>query len=86
MGPSAAGRGQGVGQGLGRVGDGGGLGVGQVAGPAVVGMLNDHLAATHGQLAIRYSLLIVAVTPVLAGIAMWRAAAHYAADIERAAR
>jgi MFS family permease len=59
---------------------------GQVAGPAVVGMLNDHLAATHGQLAIRYSLLIVAVTPVLAGIAMWRAAAHYAADIERAAR
>ena len=58
---------------------------GQVAGPAVVGMLNDHLAASYGQLAIRYSLLIVAVTPVLAGIAMWRAAAHYAADIQRTA-
>ena len=59
---------------------------GQVAGPAVVGMLNDHLAATYGELAIRYSLLVVAVTPVLAGIALWRAAAHYAGDIERAAQ
>ncbi len=58
---------------------------GQVAGPAVVGILNDYLAATHGELAIRYSLLIVAITPVLGGIAMWRAATHYAADIERAA-
>jgi MFS family permease len=59
---------------------------GQVAGPAVVGMLNDYLAPTYGDLAIRYSLLIVAVTPVLAGAALWRAAAHYAADMERAAR
>jgi MFS family permease len=59
---------------------------GQVVGPAVVGVLNDLLAPAYGPVAIRYSLLIVAVTPVLGGVAFWRAAAHYAADIERAAR
>lgn len=59
--------------------------LGQVVGPTVVGMLNDYLAHTQGEVAIRYSLLIIAVTPVLAGVAFWRAAAHYAADIERAA-
>jgi MFS family permease len=59
---------------------------GQVAGPAVVGMLNDHLAPIYGDLAIRYSLLIIAVTPMLAGMALWRAAVHYAGDMERAAR
>lgn len=59
---------------------------GQVVGPAVVGVLNDFLAPAYGQVAIRYSLLIVAVTPVLAGVAFWRAAAHYATDIERAGR
>jgi MFS family permease len=59
--------------------------LGQVVGPAIVGMLNDHLAPVYGVTAIRYSLLIVAVTPILAGLAFWRAAVHYAADIERAA-
>jgi MFS family permease len=58
--------------------------LGQVIGPAIVGMLNDHLAPAYGAAAIRYSLLIVAVTPILAGLAFWRAATHYAADIERA--
>ncbi len=58
--------------------------LGQAAGPAIVGALNDYLAPEHGLAAIRYSLLLVAVTPVLAGIALWRAATHYAADIERA--
>jgi MFS family permease len=59
--------------------------LGQVGGPAIVGMLNDYLAPAYGVAAIRYSLLIIAVTPILAGLAFWRAAAHYAADIERAA-
>jgi MFS family permease len=58
--------------------------LGQVAGPAIVGMLNDHLAAEFGAVAIRYSLLIVAVTPIIGGIALWRAAAHYVADSDRA--
>ena len=59
--------------------------LGQVGGPAVVGVLNDYLAPAYGAVAIRYSLLIVAVTPILAGLALWRAAAHYEADVERAA-
>lgn len=53
--------------------------VGNAAGPSAVGMLNDLLADRFGDLAIRYSMLLMAVTPVLAAICFWRAALLYAA-------
>jgi len=59
--------------------------LGQVVGPLAVGALNDALHATLGDDAIRYSLLIIAVTPVLAGLCFWAAASSYVADQERAA-
>jgi MFS family permease len=42
--------------------------LGQAAGPLIVGMTNDALAATIGPTAIRYSMLIIAVTAALAGV------------------
>jgi MFS family permease len=57
--------------------------VGQIVGPAAVGVLNDALHAL-GPEAIRYSLLIIAVTPILAGLCFWAAASSYANDMERA--
>ena len=58
--------------------------LGQAVGPLAVGVLNDALAASLGAEAIRYSLLIIALTPILAGLCFWAAASHYVADMERA--
>lgn len=48
--------------------------LGNVVGPSAVGMLNDYLAPPYGPLAVRYSMLIIAVTPILAGLCFLRAA------------
>jgi hypothetical protein len=53
--------------------------IGDAAGPTAVGVLNDLLAPRFGDEAIRYSMLIVAVTPVFAGLCFLRAATLYAA-------
>jgi MFS family permease len=58
--------------------------LGQVVGPLAVGILNDALQPSVGDHAIRYSLLIIAVTPILAGLCFWAAASHYVADMDRA--
>lgn len=50
--------------------------LGQAMGPLVVGMLNDHLAASVGGTAIRYSMLVIAVTAGLAGLAIFLAGRH----------
>lgn len=50
--------------------------LGQAMGPLVVGMLNDHLAASVGETAIRYSMLVIAVTAGLAGLAIFLAGRH----------
>jgi len=46
--------------------------------------VNDALQPSLGNHAIRYSLLIIAVTPVFAGLCFWAAASHYLADMDRA--
>jgi len=46
--------------------------------------MNDALQARFGDSAIRYSMLIIAVTPILAGLCMLRAAPLYAAAMKRA--
>ncbi len=51
--------------------------VGNVVGPSAVGILNDFLKPEFGDSAIRYSMLIIAVTPVLAGLCFLRAAPLY---------
>ena len=53
--------------------------IGNAVGPSAVGMLNDLLAGQLGDEAIRYSMLIIAVTPLLAALCFWRAATLYAA-------
>ena len=53
--------------------------IGNAAGPSVVGALSDLLTPRFGEEAIRYSMLIISVTPVLAALCFWRAAALYAA-------
>jgi MFS family permease len=53
--------------------------IGDAAGPTAVGVLNDLLAPRFGDEAIRYSMLIVAATPVFAGLCFLRAATLYAA-------
>lgn len=58
--------------------------LGQAVGPLAVGALNDALQPSLGDRAIRYSLLIIAVTPLFAGLCFWAAAAHYEGDMERA--
>jgi MFS family permease len=42
--------------------------LGQAGGPLIVGMINDALAPTLGLTAIRYSMLIIAATAVLASV------------------
>ncbi|MBO9669909.1 MAG: MFS transporter [Sphingobium sp.] len=51
--------------------------IGNAVGPAAVGVLNDALSASLGENAIRYSMLIIAVTPILAGLCLLRAATYY---------
>ncbi|MCW3837634.1 spinster family MFS transporter [Sphingomonas canadensis] len=53
--------------------------IGNALGPSAVGLLNDLLHASFGDHAIRYSMLMIAVTPVLAALCFWRAAVLYAA-------
>lgn len=48
--------------------------LGNVVGPSAVGLLNDRLADEYGPFAVRYSMLIIAVTPVLSGLCFLRAA------------
>jgi MFS family permease len=50
--------------------------LGQAAGPLIVGVVNDALAATVGITAIRYSMLLIAVTAVLAGLLILQAGKH----------
>ncbi len=58
--------------------------VGQVVGPLMIGVLNDLLEPTFGTVAIRYSMLFLAVTAVLAGVLFWLAASTIEADCRRA--
>lgn len=60
--------------------------LGQAVGPLLVGIANDALAPTLGPQAIRYSLLIIAVTPVLAGVAILVAGKWIEHDLEPAIR
>jgi MFS family permease len=55
--------------------------IGDAVGPTAVGIINDLLAPRFGDEAIRYSLLIVAATPVLAALCFLRAASLYGAAI-----
>jgi MFS family permease len=55
--------------------------IGDAVGPTAVGIINDLLAPRFGDEAIRYSLLIVAATPVLAALCFLRAASLYAAAV-----
>ncbi|HET6971096.1 MAG TPA: hypothetical protein VFH92_08225, partial [Phenylobacterium sp.] len=57
---------------------------GQVIGPAMVGLLTDLLTPAYGPMAIRYSMLLIAVTPVLAGLCFWAASRFLEADTARA--
>jgi MFS family permease len=60
--------------------------LGQAAGPLIVGILNDWLTPTLGQTAIRYSLLVIALTATMAGVMFWLAGRFIAADAARAAQ
>lgn len=53
--------------------------IGNIVGPGAVGILNDALQPRFGDGAVRYSLLLIAVTPVLAALCFVQAAAHYKA-------
>jgi len=59
--------------------------LGQAAGPLLVGMANDWLAPTLGDMAIRYSLLIIAFTATMGGLMFWIAGRFIEADAARAA-
>jgi MFS family permease len=48
--------------------------IGQLAGPLLIGVLNDRLTAAYGNDAIRYSLLVVAVGSAAAGASFLLAA------------
>ncbi|MBL8552474.1 MAG: MFS transporter [Hyphomonadaceae bacterium] len=58
--------------------------LGQALGPLFVGYFNDRLDPVFGPQAIRYSLLIMAVTAILAGFSFWAAARFYERDAARA--
>lgn len=56
----------------------------QAIGPVAVGALNDLLAPAHGDNAIRYSLLLLAVTALGGGAMFWCAGRHAERDVARA--
>ncbi len=58
--------------------------VGQVVGPFLIGILNDLLEPSYGDLAIRYSMLVLAATAVIAGLLFWLAARTIEVDSLRA--
>lgn len=51
--------------------------LGNVIGPTAVGVLNDALMPRFGDQAVRYSMLLIAITPVVAGFCFVRAAMLY---------
>ena len=59
--------------------------LGQIAGPLLVGLLDDQLHASLGNSAVRYSLLLVAACLFAASLAFFSAIGHFARDRERAA-
>jgi MFS family permease len=60
--------------------------LGQAVGPLLVGIANDALAPALGPQAIRYSLLIIAVTAMLAGVAILLAGKWIKDDLDPATR
>jgi MFS family permease len=60
--------------------------IGQAIGPLLVGALNDYLTPIYGEEAIRYSLLINAITAVTGGVLLLLARYWIAADIARTER
>jgi MFS family permease len=59
--------------------------IGQIIGPLMVGVLNDYLAPSYGDLAIRYSMLTVAACTLLGGLCfLW--AGHLAHKAEKQGR
>lgn len=58
--------------------------LGQASGPAIIGALNDGLAPSLGQDAIRFSLLVIVASAFAAGICLLIAGRHLEADIVRA--
>ncbi|MXP26103.1 MFS transporter [Altererythrobacter indicus] len=51
--------------------------IGNIVGPTAVGILNDALHPALGDHAIRYSMLVIAFTPIVAALCFYRAAAFY---------
>jgi MFS family permease len=60
--------------------------LGQIVGPLLVGVLNDHLDASLGGSAVRYSLLLVAICLAGASLAFFAASAYLPTDEQRALR
>jgi len=58
--------------------------LGQASGPAIIGALNDGLAARFGENAIRFSLLVIVASAFAAGICLLVAGRYLEADIARA--
>ncbi|MCW2337249.1 MFS family permease [Sphingobium sp. B2D3A] len=58
--------------------------IGQALGPLVVGYLNDVLHPTLGDVAVRYSMLVIVVTALLAGVMFLLAGRSLEADAKRA--
>ena len=57
----------------------------QAIGPLLVGVLNDAFQPRFGDEAIRYSLIVVAIVPILGGMCFWIAGRTLIADVRRAA-
>ncbi len=55
--------------------------IGYGLGPPLVGLLNDSLAAAHGDAAIRYSLLVVAAVGASSALFFWRCARTLREDL-----
>jgi len=55
--------------------------VGLGAGPTVVGIMNDALAASYGELAVRYSLVVVTLVGGLASVFFWLGSATLREDL-----
>jgi len=55
--------------------------VGLGAGPSVVGFMNDVLTPAHGELAVRYSLVVVTLVGGLAGVFFWIGSATLREDL-----
>jgi len=58
--------------------------IGQTLGPLIIGMLNDALTPVYGQIAIRYSMLVLVVTAVAAGGMFLLAGRYLQQDAARA--